>query len=139
MPVSLSHVSLAEAERVIDAAVARAAEVGIAVAAVVLDGSGRLVAARRMDGSPLMAVDMATGKAYTAAGMGAPTEVWDEATAANPGFGGAITSVPGFTPFGGGKPLLVDGRIAGAVGISGGTVDQDVDIAAAAQAGFTAA
>jgi uncharacterized protein GlcG (DUF336 family) len=139
MPVSLSHVSLAEAERVLDAALARADEVGIAVAAVVLDASGRLVAARRMDGSPLMAVDMATGKAYTAAGMGAPTEVWDEATAANPGFGGAITSIPGFTPFGGGKPLHAEGRLVGAVGISGGTVDQDVDIATAAQSGFAPA
>jgi glc operon protein GlcG len=139
MPVPQSQVSLAEAEAVLDAAIARAGEVGIAVAAVVLDASGRLVAAKRMDASPLMAVDMATGKAYTAAGMGAPTEVWDEATAANPGFGGAITSVPGFTPFGGGKPLTADGRLVGAVGISGGTVDQDVDIAAAAQSAYAPA
>ncbi len=136
MPVSLSHVSLSEAERVIDAALARAAEVGIAVAVVVGDGAGRRVAARRQDGSPHKAVDMAPRQAYTAAGMGAPTEVWDDATAANPGFGGAITSIPGFTPFGGGKPLLVDGRLAGAVGVSGGTVDQDVDIATVAQSGF---
>ncbi|WP_340539147.1 GlcG/HbpS family heme-binding protein [Nocardioides sp. GXZ039] len=124
--------SLGEAQELIVAATAHAAELAVNIAAVVLDPAGRLVAAARMDGAPLMAVDMATGKAYTAAGMGAPTEVWEEATKADAGFGGAITSVPGFTPFGGGKPLTDAGVLVGAIGISGGTVEQDVEIAQAA-------
>ena len=132
MPFQKSTVGLGEAQAVIAAALAHADEISVPVAVVVVDPSGRLVAAARQDAAPLMAVDMATGKAYTAAGMGAPTEMWDDATAANPGFGGAITSIPGFTPFGGGKPLTVDGQLVGAVGISGGTVDQDVAIAEAA-------
>jgi uncharacterized protein GlcG (DUF336 family) len=136
MPSQKSTVTLTEAQAVIAAATAHAEKIAVPVAAVVLDASGRLVAASRMDGAPLMAMDMATGKAYTAAGMGAPTEVWDQATEASPGFGGAITSVPGFTPFGGGKPLTVDGQMVGAVGISGGTVAQDIEIAEAALGGL---
>lgn len=132
MPFQKATIGLTEAQAVIASALAKAEEISVAAAVVVVDPAGRLVAAARQDAAPLMAVDMATGKAYTAVGMGAPTEVWDEATAANPGFGGAITSIPGFTPFGGGKPLSVDGQIIGAVGISGGTVEQDVAIAEAA-------
>ena len=136
MPFQKPTVGLGEAQAVIAAALAHADEISVPVAVVVVDPSGRLVAAARQDAAPLMAVDMATGKAYTAAGMGAPTEVWDDATAANPGFGGAITSIPGFTPFGGGKPLTVAGKLVGAVGVSGGTVDQDVAIAEAALGGL---
>lgn len=132
MPIQKATIGLSEAQAVITAALTRADQISVPVAVVVLDRSGRLVASARMDAAPLMAVDMATGKAYTAAGMGAPTEVWDQATADNPGFGGAITSIPGFTPFGGGKPITVDGELIGAVGISGGTVDQDVQIAESA-------
>jgi uncharacterized protein GlcG (DUF336 family) len=132
VPIDRRTVSLGEAQQLITAATTHAEKLGIEVAAVVLDPSGRLVAAARMDAAPLMAVDMATGKAYTAVGMGAPTEVWEEATQANAGFGGAITSVPGFTPFGGGKPLTDQGQLVGALGISGGTVEQDIEIAQAA-------
>lgn len=132
MPIQKATIGLGEAQSVIAAAITQAEQISVPVAVVVLDWSGRLVASVRMDAAPLMAVDMATGKAYTAAGMGAPTEVWDQATAANPGFGGAITSIPGFTPFGGGKPITVGGQLIGAVGISGGTVDQDVQIAESA-------
>jgi uncharacterized protein GlcG (DUF336 family) len=132
VPIQQPAIGLGEAQAVIAAAISHAEQTAVPAAVVVVDRSGRLVAAARMDDAPLMAVDMATGKAYTAVGMGAPTEVWDEATAANPGFGGAITSIPGFTPFGGGKPLMSGGQLIGAVGISGGTVDQDVAIAEAA-------
>jgi glc operon protein GlcG len=131
MPVETATISLAEAQRVLAAASAHAAEIGVAAGMVIVDGSGRLVAAARMDDAKLMAMDIATGKAYTAAGQNQATELWDQVTADAPGFGGAITSIPGFTPFGGGKPLQYDGRLIGAIGVSGGAVEQDIAIAQA--------
>lgn len=132
MPIETASISLAEATRVLLAAAAHAEKLGVKAALVVVDGAGRLVSAARMDGSSFMAMDAATGKAYTAAGQNQPTELWDEITEKSPGFGGAITSIPGFTPFGGGRPLTHQGHLIGAVGVSGGTLQQDIEIARAA-------
>lgn len=129
MPRTKPTITLDEAQQVVAKAIARAQEMGIAIAVVVVDDAGGSVALSRMDGSPVMAVAMATGKAYTAVGMGAPTEVWENLSKDNPSFGGAITSIDGFVPFGGGQPLTSDGALIGAVGVSGGTVEQDVEIA----------
>jgi glc operon protein GlcG len=129
VPINSATINLTEAQQLLSAAVSRAREIGVEVAAVVVDDAGRLVACARMDGATLMGMDIATGKAYTAAGLNQPTELWDDAVAASPGFSGAITSIPGFMPFGGGKPVHSDGRLIGALGVSGGTLEQDIEIA----------
>lgn len=134
MAIQRIVLTLDDAETVVAAARAKALELGTPMALVVLDHSGRPVLTARMDNSPLMAVAMATGKANTAVGMGAPTSVWEEAGAASPAFAGSITSVPGFTPFGGGIPLYVDGTLVGGLGISGGSTEEDVTVAAAGAA-----
>src|SRR5690606_24285530 len=99
LPRTKPTITLDEAQQVVAKAIARAQEMGIAIAVVVVDDAGGSVALSRMDGSPVMAVAMATGKAYTAVGMGAPTEVWENLSKDNPSFGGAITSIDGFVPF----------------------------------------
>jgi glc operon protein GlcG len=129
VPVKTATISLTEAQQLVTSAVAHAEEIGVLAAVVVVDGAGRLVACARMDGAALMGMDIATGKAYTAAGLNQPTELWDDAVAASPGFSGAITSIPGFMPFGGGKPVQSDGHLIAAIGVTGGTVMQDVEIA----------
>jgi glc operon protein GlcG len=132
MTISASSVSLDEGLRIAHAAHDAAKAAGIAVAVVVLDAGGNVKCSTRMDGAPLMALSMAEGKAYTAVGMGVDTSVWEQAAAVAPSFAGSITSVPRFTPFGGGLPLTVDGDLIGSVGVSGGTVDQDLEVVAAA-------
>ncbi|MCW2850228.1 MAG: hypothetical protein JWR90_4202 [Marmoricola sp.] len=129
MPVATATISLSEAQQLLTTAVAHAGELGAQVAVAIVDRGGRLVACARMDGTALMSMDIATGKAYTAAGLNQPTEVWDDAVAASPGFSGAITSIPGFTPFGGGKPVVSGSHLTGAIGVSGGTLAQDIEIA----------
>jgi len=123
-----SSVSLEEGLRIAEAAHRSAREAGIAVAVVVLDAGGNPTCTTRMDGAPLMAMVMAEGKAYTAVGMGVDTSVWEQVGSDQPSFSGGITSVPRFTPFGGGLPLTVDGVLVGSVGVSGGTVEQDNSI-----------
>jgi uncharacterized protein GlcG (DUF336 family) len=132
MTIIRHTIDLAEAQRVIDAGRARAQELGIAVAIYVVDPAAQPVALQRMDGSLHFATRIALGKATTAVGMNAPTEVWEQLTADSPGFAGGITSVEGFVPFSGGIPLTASGELIGAVGVSGGTPDQDVDVARAA-------
>ncbi|GAC01847.1 hypothetical protein GONAM_35_00170 [Gordonia namibiensis NBRC 108229] len=127
--------TLDDAEAVIAAARAKAAEISVPMALVVVDHAGQQIASQRMDDSPLMGLSMAGGKAYTAVGMGQPTSMWEEAGSANASFAGSITSVPGFTPFGGGVPLHIDGVLVGALGVSGGSTEQDVTVA---DAGATA-
>lgn len=134
MPRSHNSVSLDDALAVVSAGRRYAEAQDVAMSIVVLDDAGRTVVAIRMDGSTLMSVPVAENKAYTAVGMGAPTNVWADLSAKDSGFGGAITSIDRFTPFVGGIPLHVDGELIGAVGASGGTLDQDDAVAKAAAA-----
>ncbi len=129
--------TLDDAEVVLAAGRATALEIGVAMALTVVDHAGQPIASIRMDNSPLMAVPMANGKAYTAVGMGQPTSVWEEAGAASASFAGSITSVPGFTPFGGGVPLHIAGVLVGALGASGGSTEEDVMVARAGAAALS--
>lgn len=130
-------VDLAEARCVVDAAVEKSNQLGVPIFAIVVDAVGQTVASARVDGSNFFSERIARGKALTAVGMGVPTEVWETLSESNPGFAGGITSVADFTPFAGGVPLMVAGVLTGAVGISGGTPTQDIEIAASAVAALS--
>lgn len=132
----INVIDLAEARGVIDAALGKAADLAVPVFVIVIDAHGQTVAAARGDGSNYFSERIARGKALTAIGMGVPTAVWEELATANPGFGGGITSVSDFIPFAGGVPLHVERALIGAVGVSGGTPAEDIEIATAAAAVF---
>jgi uncharacterized protein GlcG (DUF336 family) len=95
-----------------------------------------LKAFTRMDGAPLASIDIALKKARTAALFHAPSEaVWEYCKPGAPAPGLELTN-GGLAPFGGGVPLDADGELVGAVGVSGGAVAQDREIALAAAAAF---
>lgn len=123
-------VTLAAARTAADAALAEAQRLGIAVAVAVVDPGGHDVAFAAMDGSPLLSRDVARDKAWTAIAFGQPTTWWADLLEAEPGLA-ALGGNNRLMPVPGGIPLLVDGAIAGAVGVSGGTPDEDVQVAAA--------
>jgi glc operon protein GlcG len=129
--------TLEDADAILAAARAKAVEINVPMALTVLDHAGQTIAFVKMNGSPLMSESAAKGKAYTAVGMGRPTSRWEDAGAASPSFAASITSIPGFTPFGGGLPLLVDGTLVGAVGVSGGSTDDDIKVATAGAQALT--
>ena len=117
---------------VLDAAIAAAKDLGAPkVAVAVLDESGLLKAFSRMDGAPLVAVEVAQNKAYTAL-YGLPSGTLFDAIKGDPALLTSMPLVSRFTLIGGGLPIAVDDTIVGAVGVSGGTVDQDVECARAA-------
>jgi uncharacterized protein GlcG (DUF336 family) len=90
-----------------------------------------------MDGALLASVDIAQNKAYTAASLELTTEtVWEVSQPGEPLYGLGETNDGRIVTFGGGIPLEENGRVVGAVGVSGGSVEEDVTVAEAAVAAF---
>ena len=127
-----------QARRVIAAGEARATEMGVVVNIAVLDAGASLKAFSRMDGAVLGSIDVALGKARTAALFQTTSEaVWDYCKPGAPA-PGLDRSNGGLMTFAGGIPLLgADGAMIGAVGVSGGAVSQDLEIARAAAAALS--
>ncbi len=125
-------ITLETAERMIEAAVKKAHELGIAQVVTVLDESGLLKAFRRMDGAPVIGIESARRKAYTAL-LGVPSHEFhrllprDDSAPAD-----TISTIPGITVFGGGLPIRDGAHIIGAIGVSGGSVQNDLACAEAA-------
>ncbi|HEY6510738.1 MAG TPA: heme-binding protein [Burkholderiaceae bacterium] len=123
MPLTLD-----QANRIITAALARSAEAGYKpMAVVVLDDAGHVKAVQRQDGASMLRVDIATGKAWAAIGMGAASRVLTQRAKDLPAFFNAIAaSAQGkFIPQTGAVLIKQDGTVVGAVGASGGTGDED--------------
>ena len=129
--ITTTSVSLEAAEALIDAAVARSVENGKQMVIAVVDAAGQLKAFRRMDGSPQLSVEIAINKAWTAASYGYPTHGWGAFLAGDEGVR-QIAHTPRLVTFGGGYPIMIDGQLAGGIGISGGHYSEDMDVAEAA-------
>lgn len=132
------HITSHEAEAAIAGGEAKARELGLAAIVAVLDAGAHLKSFRRMDGAVLGSIDIAIRKAKTAVLFEADSEtVWEYCKPGAPAHALELTN-GGLAPFGGGIPLRRDGAVVGAVGVSGGAVEQDVQIAEAAAAAFAA-
>src|SRR5215213_5990409 len=130
-------ITLEEAFRVITAARAKAEEIGVMMNIAVVDEGGNLTAFARMDGAWLGSVDIAQSKALTARNFDMTSE--DLGKIAQPGemcYGIHVSNGGKTIIFGGGIPLQRETRIVGALGVSGGTVDQDIEVAEAGGAAF---
>ncbi|GAA3244893.1 heme-binding protein [Pseudonocardia petroleophila] len=130
--LNVATITTDAAHRVIAAAEAKAAEIGVPMCIAVADPGGNLKAFSRMDGAPLLSTQVAQDKAYTAVGFGMPTHGWhdfikDDAPLA----AGAPTGIDRLVIFGGGYPIQVDGANVGAIGVSGGHWSQDQEVAEA--------
>lgn len=128
-----------QAEAMMAAAYAEAARVGVPINVAVLDAGANLKAFSRMDGAVLASLDIAIKKARTAVLFECASEaVWDYCKPGGPAPGLELTN-GGLIPFAGGMPICgPDGRLLGALGVSGGTVPQDLTIAQAAVAAIAA-
>ena len=130
-------VTLDTARTVVDAARAKAQEIDTPMNIAVVDGGGNLTAFARMDGAWLGSIDIAIKKAYSARAFDMPTDALGEAS--QPGeqiFGINTTNDGRVVIFGGGIPLADGSRIVGAVGVSGGTVPEDIEVAQAGADAF---
>ena len=137
MPRQVASLTLDDARRVIAAGERKAIELKIPYNIAVVDAGGGLVAHVRMDGAWLGSVDIAIDKAWTARAFDMPTETLAQLTqSGQPGFGLNTTNHSRVVIFGGGIPITVNGMVIGAVGASGGSVEQDISVARAGLAGM---
>ncbi len=124
------------AGEMISAAANKATEIGVPMVIAVVDESGVLKAFHRMDGAALLSVDIAQNKAYTAVSFGMATDAWFEFIKNDPPLNTGIVHTPRLVVFGGGYPIVVDGKVIGGIGCSGGHYSQDM---VCAQAGLEVA
>ena len=123
-----------EASRLmIDAAVAQARKLSVPITVVVVDESGVTKEMLRMDGAPLVSVQTATNKAYSAAAIGMPPDDFYAAIESDEAAVAEFGTRPGLALIAGGLPVLTDGKVAGAIGVAGAmTAAEDRRIAEAA-------
>jgi uncharacterized protein GlcG (DUF336 family) len=120
------------AHRVVEAAEKKAREMKHPFVIAVVDESGVLKAFSRMDGAPLLSVQVAQDKAYTAVGFGLSTDGWHDFIKNDPPLAtGAVGGIDRLVVFGGGYPIKIDGQIVGGIGVSGGHYSQDMEVAKA--------
>lgn len=137
MTQQLTSLTLDDARRIVAAGEARAAEIGQPMNIAVVDAGGDLILHVRMDGAWRGSVDIAINKAFTARAFDIPTAELAELAMPGGQFYGIQMSNNGkVMVFAGGAPVLADGVIVGAVGVSGGTGEQDTTVCEAATAGL---
>ena len=125
----MAKVTLEQANKIIEVGFDKASELGLQpLTIVVLDDGGHVVSAQRQDHSGIMRFDVAFGKAWGSLGMGRSSRDMEKSVTQRPHFGDALTAVSGgrFVPVAGGVLIAdSDGAVAGAVGLSGDTSDND--------------
>lgn len=130
--LTVKRLSLADARVLIEGAALKAKEIGVPMCIAVTDESGHLIGFERMDGGKITSAIIAQDKAYTAAGAKRTTESYGIASqpgspayGINSAIGGRLLVVAG------GLPVIVDGEVVGAIGLSSGTPAQDTECAQA--------
>jgi uncharacterized protein GlcG (DUF336 family) len=133
--VEQKGLTLEAARRVIAAAVAEARRNHVGGAIAVVDAGGHVVALERLDGTFAASTDISIGKARTAALFRRPTSFFEDVINQGRTAMAALPSLPDFTPLQGGVPIMAEGQVIGAVGISGAaSAKQDEEIAVLAAA-----
>ena len=131
----MAPVTLSRARQIIEQGEKKANEVGQPMNIAVVDHGGNLVSHARMDGAWIGSIDISINKAFTSRAFDIQTK--DLGENAQPGqqyYGIHATNHGRITIFAGGIPLVEDGQVVGAVGVSGGTGEQDQTVAEAAAA-----
>lgn len=124
------NVTHEQARKALAAAVADARRQNLPMAVAIVDTAGQLVAFERMDNTQTASIAVAQDKALSAAMYRRPTKVFQDLVAGG-GIGLRVLSLRGANAVEGGLPLAVDGKIIGAIGVSGGSSEQDGVVAKA--------
>jgi uncharacterized protein GlcG (DUF336 family) len=133
----LETITAEEARRVIDAAAAKATEIGQPMDIAVVDAGGNLKAHVRMDGANIGSITIAINKAYTSIAFQCETGDLQGVTRPDgPIYGLSDAHGGRLAVFPGGIPLVRDGSIVGAIGVSTGTIEQDQEVASAGAAAY---
>ena len=131
-----TKLTLKAAQLMLEAAERKSQEMGLSMDIAICDEGGNLLAFHRMLGAKITSIEVAIGKAFTAAATGVPTSKYAEmAGAGKPAFGINVSNAGKFMIVGGGLPIRIDDELLGGIGASSGTSEQDTVIS---QAGIDA-
>jgi uncharacterized protein GlcG (DUF336 family) len=125
-----SPINLEQAKKVMAGAEAEAKKNNWPMVIAILDSGGQIVAIHRLDNTQFGSVEVARQKAWSAVAFRRPTKAFQD-TLATGGAANRLLRLEGASVIEGGLPLLIDGKIVGGIGISGGTGEQDNQVAAA--------
>lgn len=126
-----THISADMAQALVLAAHKEAQQRDLQLCIAVVDSDGQLLSFQRMDAAPVVAIEACQAKARAAL-MGLPSAELGAAVADQPAMLAGMSQLPGLCILGGGLPLLSGGKIIGAIGVGGGSTDEDVAVAHAA-------
>ncbi len=125
--------AVSDTDKLVNAAVEKANQLHAQVCVAVVDQAGQLLAFKRMDNAPIGCIDSSILKGRAAALYRTPTDKYmDRANGKEP----AIATLPGLVPLGGGAPVSDQGKVIGAVGVSGSANPNEIAIAKAAAESF---
>jgi uncharacterized protein GlcG (DUF336 family) len=133
---TVKTLTLAEANLVLDAAQAKAEELGVAHVLCIADNAGYPIALRRMDGGKVTSVQIAENKAFTAAGHRRKTHTFTNTYPGEEAWGIFTQHYGRLTVFVGGYPIESEGEVVGGIGVSGGNGEQDMAVCEAGIAAF---
>ena len=127
----MTNVTLEEANRICDADIVKAAEIGVKVSISVVDSGTNLMAMKRMDGAIMLGIEGSRGKAVASALFGMPSSELED-RADRPVFRALMTQMGGRLIMGiGAVPIMKDGALIGAVGVGGASGEEDEQCAIA--------
>jgi uncharacterized protein GlcG (DUF336 family) len=133
----MSKITLDLAKKIIAGAEEEAKRIGVSMVISVVDEGGNMIATHRMDDAWLASIEIAQNKAWTSVALKMPSANLADATVPAAELYGLNTTNHGrLVVFGGGIPLVIDGKVVGAVGVSGSTVPHDIQVAEAAVKSF---
>jgi glc operon protein GlcG len=124
-------ITVEQAQKAAEAAMAKAKEIGVPNAVAVVEPTGDLVYFAKMNGAPYSAIQLAQQKAAAAARYRRPTKAFYDGIEAGHLF---FLTFPGVAGAPGGVPIVIDGKLVGAIGVSGGNGDQDAQVSGAGAA-----
>jgi glc operon protein GlcG len=125
-----SNITQAQAQKALAGAVAEGQKISVPMAIAIVDTAGQLVAFVRADNTQVGSLGVSQDKATSAALYRRPTKVFQDVLAAG-GAGLRVLTLRGANAVEGGIPVVIDGKIVGAIGVSGGSAEQDGQVAKA--------
>jgi glc operon protein GlcG len=130
-----ANINYEQARKAVASAIAEAKKISIPMAVSVVDTAGQLMAFERLDNTQIGSIGVAQDKAVSAAIYRRSTKVFQDLVAGG-GVGLRVLTLRGANAVEGGLPLVIDGKIVGAIGVSGGSAEQDGVVAKAGADGF---
>ena len=126
--IESKNISLALSNKLLEAAIVKGKELGMPFSIAIVDKVGNLKAFQAMDGAPVLSLEIAQNKAFSAAAYNRATHEWYDRLKDDPPLLHGLVHTERLVIFGGGYPILLNGELIGGIGVSGGHYTHDMQV-----------